>query len=160
MWVLLYVIQFILWPFILKSYWYECRIIHIRTHLISYRISSFLGNTLYLAAFGYYFIISFLGYNGRYDNPYAFYSKTNNLPSPPFHKPYQVSSLPAVCLRHPLVRKSVRLQHPTAHQAGVPDRDRLSMKSSKSLLQNIARRIHMGSGFSEALGNGHWLFCY
>ena len=30
------------------------------------RISLFFGNTLYLAAFGYYFVVSFLGYNGMY----------------------------------------------------------------------------------------------
>ena len=30
------------------------------------RISLFFGNTLYLAAFGYYFIVSFLGYNGMF----------------------------------------------------------------------------------------------
>ncbi|MCJ1257333.1 hypothetical protein MMC24_005158 [Lignoscripta atroalba] len=46
-WVLLYVVQFILWPLISRDYW----------------ISLFFGNTLYLAAFGYYSVISFLGYN-------------------------------------------------------------------------------------------------
>jgi len=46
-WVLLYVFQFILWPLIIMNNW----------------VSLVLGNTLYLAAFGYYFVISFLGYN-------------------------------------------------------------------------------------------------
>ncbi len=47
-WVLLYVIQFILWPLISRDYW----------------ISLFLGNTLYMVALGYYTVICFLGYNG------------------------------------------------------------------------------------------------
>ncbi|MCJ1322312.1 hypothetical protein MMC15_007660 [Xylographa vitiligo] len=46
-WVLLYVVQFVLWPLISTKYW----------------ISLLVGNTLYLTAFGYYFVISFLGYN-------------------------------------------------------------------------------------------------
>ncbi|MCJ1425770.1 hypothetical protein MMC29_003670 [Sticta canariensis] len=46
-WVLLYVVQFILGPLITSDYW----------------ISLFVGNTLYLAALGYYTIISFLGFN-------------------------------------------------------------------------------------------------
>ena len=46
-WVLLYVVQFVLWPVISRSYWF----------------SLFVGNSLYLAAAGYYFVISFLGYN-------------------------------------------------------------------------------------------------
>ncbi|MCJ1311444.1 hypothetical protein MMC25_005115 [Agyrium rufum] len=46
-WVLLYVVQFVLWPLIAQKYW----------------LSLFFGNTLYLAAAGYYFIITFLGYN-------------------------------------------------------------------------------------------------
>lgn len=47
MWVLLYVVQFILGPLITSDYW----------------ISLFVGNTLYLAALGYYTVICFLGYN-------------------------------------------------------------------------------------------------
>ena len=48
-WVFLYVVQFVLMPVIAKEYW----------------LSLFLGNTLYLLAFGYYTVITFLGYNGR-----------------------------------------------------------------------------------------------
>lgn len=47
-WVFLYVIQFLLMPVIARDYW----------------LSLFVGNSLYLVAFGYYFVISFLGYNG------------------------------------------------------------------------------------------------
>jgi hypothetical protein len=34
--------------------------------LTEYRVSLFLGNTLYLLAFGYYTVITFLGYNGKF----------------------------------------------------------------------------------------------
>ncbi|KAJ9647233.1 translation initiation factor IF-2 [Coniosporium tulheliwenetii] len=46
-WVFLYVIQFLLMPVISKDYW----------------VSLFFGNSLYLLAFGYYTVITFLGYN-------------------------------------------------------------------------------------------------
>ncbi|KAF4556210.1 UNC-50-like protein [Elsinoe fawcettii] len=46
-WVFLYVIQFLLMPVISRDYW----------------ISEFFGNSLYFLAFGYYFVITFLGYN-------------------------------------------------------------------------------------------------
>lgn len=46
-WLCLYVIQFILLPVLTKSNW----------------MSMFLGNTLYLFALCYYFVISFYGYN-------------------------------------------------------------------------------------------------
>lgn len=46
-WVMLYVVQFLLWPLLSRDYW----------------ISLFLGNTLYAVALGYYTIICFLGYN-------------------------------------------------------------------------------------------------
>jgi hypothetical protein len=48
-WVFLYVVQFLLMTVIAKEYW----------------ISLFFGNTLYLLAFGYYTVITFLGYNGK-----------------------------------------------------------------------------------------------
>lgn len=46
-WLCLYVIQFVLLPVLTKSNW----------------MSMFLGNTLYLFALCYYFVISFYGYN-------------------------------------------------------------------------------------------------
>ncbi|TID14439.1 putative integral membrane protein [Venturia nashicola] len=46
-WVFLYVLQFLLMPVVAKEYW----------------LSLLLGNSLYLLAFGYYTIITFLGYN-------------------------------------------------------------------------------------------------
>ncbi|KAK4982307.1 translation initiation factor IF-2 [Elasticomyces elasticus] len=48
-WVFLYVVQFLLMPVISRDYW----------------VSLFFGNSLYLLAFGYYMVITFLGYNGR-----------------------------------------------------------------------------------------------
>jgi len=35
-----------------------------------YWVSEFFGNSLYLFAFGYYFVITFLGYNGSYAPSY------------------------------------------------------------------------------------------
>lgn len=46
-WVFLYVVQFLLMPLVAKEYW----------------VSLFFGNTLYLLAYGYYAVITFLGYN-------------------------------------------------------------------------------------------------
>ncbi|MCJ1360287.1 MAG: hypothetical protein MMC33_010291, partial [Icmadophila ericetorum] len=46
-WLLIYVLQFILWPLLSTHYW----------------LSLFFGNTLYLIAATYYFVITFLGYN-------------------------------------------------------------------------------------------------
>jgi len=37
--------------------------------IVSCRISIFLGNSLYLIAFSFYCIITFLGYNGMYHCP-------------------------------------------------------------------------------------------
>jgi len=47
-WVFLYVLQFLLMPLIAQDYW----------------VSNFFGNTMYLTALSYYFVITFLGYNG------------------------------------------------------------------------------------------------
>jgi hypothetical protein len=47
-WVFLYVIQFVLMPVIARDAY----------------VSVFFGNSLYLLAFGYYVVITFLGYNG------------------------------------------------------------------------------------------------
>ena len=49
-WLWLYVVQFLLMPVVARDYW----------------LSLFLGNSLYLVAFGYYFVITFLGYNGMF----------------------------------------------------------------------------------------------
>jgi len=34
-----------------------------------YWVSNFFGNTMYLLALGYYFVITFLGYNGMFQRP-------------------------------------------------------------------------------------------
>ncbi|WPG98026.1 UNC-50 protein [Acrodontium crateriforme] len=47
-WTFLYVLQFLLMPLIAQDY----------------RVSNFFGNTMYLMALSYYFVITFLGYNG------------------------------------------------------------------------------------------------
>ena len=49
-WVFLYVVQFLLMPVVSRDFW----------------VSEFFGNSLYLIAFGYYFVITFLGYNGMF----------------------------------------------------------------------------------------------
>lgn len=48
LWTFLYVLQFLLMPLIAQDYW----------------VSNFFGNTMYLFALSYYFVITFLGYNG------------------------------------------------------------------------------------------------
>jgi len=50
----LYVLQFLFMPLIARDYW----------------VSNFFGNTMYLLAFGYYFVITFLGYNGIHTQDY------------------------------------------------------------------------------------------
>lgn len=52
LWVFLYVLQFLFMPLIARDYW----------------VSNFFGNTMYLLALSYYFVITFLGYNGA-QNP-------------------------------------------------------------------------------------------
>jgi hypothetical protein len=47
-WVFVYVVQFLLMPVVAKDIW----------------ISRFFGNFIYLVAFSYYSVITFLGYNG------------------------------------------------------------------------------------------------
>lgn len=47
-WVFLYVLQFLLMPLIAEDY----------------IVSNLFGNTMYLMALSYYFVITFLGYNG------------------------------------------------------------------------------------------------
>lgn len=47
-WVFVYVVQFILMPVVAKEIW----------------LSRFFGNLIYLVAFSYYCVITFLGYNG------------------------------------------------------------------------------------------------
>jgi hypothetical protein len=49
LWVFLYVLQFLFMPLIARDYW----------------VSNFFGNTMYLLALSYYFVITFLGYNGK-----------------------------------------------------------------------------------------------
>lgn len=49
-WLFLYVLQFLLMPLIARDYW----------------VSNFFGNTMYLLALSYYFVITFLGYNGTF----------------------------------------------------------------------------------------------
>lgn len=77
-WLLIYVIQFLLWYFISGDRWYVLPkrrlgfstssvldlLVVLRGLLMVDRISIFLGNTLYLVAFLYYNVIIFLGYNG------------------------------------------------------------------------------------------------
>jgi hypothetical protein len=48
-WTFLYVLQFLLMPLIAQDYW----------------VSNLFGNTMYLMALSYYFVITFLGYNGK-----------------------------------------------------------------------------------------------
>ncbi len=47
-WTFLYLLQFLLLPLIARDYW----------------VSNLFGNTMYLLALSYYFVITFLGCNG------------------------------------------------------------------------------------------------
>lgn len=47
-WVFLYILQFLLMPLIARDYW----------------VSNLFGNTMYLLALSYYFVITFYGYQG------------------------------------------------------------------------------------------------
>ena len=49
-WVFLYIVQFLLMPLIARDYW----------------VSNLFGNTMYLLALNYYFVITFYGYQGTY----------------------------------------------------------------------------------------------
>ncbi|KAK5147979.1 hypothetical protein LTR32_000668 [Rachicladosporium monterosium] len=49
-WTFLYLLQFLLLPLIARDYW----------------VSNLFGNTMYLLALSYYFVITFLGYNGTF----------------------------------------------------------------------------------------------
>ncbi|KAK5173127.1 uncharacterized protein LTR77_003249 [Saxophila tyrrhenica] len=61
-WVFLYILQFLLMPLIAQDYSFA---------------SNFFGNTLYLVALAYYFVITFLGYNAL-----PFLSRTEVLLAP------------------------------------------------------------------------------
>ncbi|CAK4022065.1 related to integral membrane [Lecanosticta acicola] len=60
-WAFLYVLQFLLMPLIAQDYW----------------VSNLFGNTMYLMALSYYFVITFLGYNAL-----PFLSRTEILLAP------------------------------------------------------------------------------
>ncbi|RMY72962.1 hypothetical protein D0863_04173 [Hortaea werneckii] len=60
-WVFLYVLQFLLMPLIAQDYW----------------VSNFFGNTMFLLALSYYFVIIFLGFNAL-----PFLSRTEVLLAP------------------------------------------------------------------------------
>ncbi|PPJ57792.1 hypothetical protein CBER1_00138 [Cercospora berteroae] len=60
-WTFLYVLQFLLMPLIAQDYW----------------VSNLFGNTMYLMALSYYFVITFLGYNAL-----PFLSRTEVLLAP------------------------------------------------------------------------------
>ncbi|KAM0716885.1 hypothetical protein Q7P37_006737 [Cladosporium fusiforme] len=61
LWVFLYVLQFLFMPLIARDYW----------------VSNFFGNSMYLLALSYYFVITFLGYNAL-----PFLSRTEVLLAP------------------------------------------------------------------------------
>ena len=91
-----------------------------------YRISYFLGNTLYLVAFGYYFIISFLGYNCKQRKALKPSARLTDS-STTFPASYGVHNVAACGICRFLVRKPFRLQHPKACRAGLNHRHRLNV---------------------------------
>lgn len=104
------------------------------------RISLFFGNTLYLAAFGYYFVVSFLGYNGMFtlfSTTHLVFSHTNILSSPTLPQSYQTSPIAISCMWRSLVRQPVRLQYSTAFWADTRDRGRHSVTYKVLCLSSI-----------------------
>ena len=94
-WVFLYVIQFLLMPVIARDYW----------------LSLFLGNSLYLVAFGYYIVITFLGYNGNQTLALLFLYRLRLIVcSSTFSSPHTPSTFTHSCLGHPMVCESLRLE--------------------------------------------------
>ena len=74
------------------------------------RISMFFGNTLYLVAFGYWTVISFLGYNGGFFLSLLGEANEDSVALPP---PHGAFALAIARLRHFLAREPVRVQHTT-----------------------------------------------
>lgn len=96
-WVMLYVVQFILWPLIARDNWFasfpsvQLSPLHPPSKpdaSLPDRVSLFFGNTLYLIALGYYSVICFLGYNGT------------SPPCPHPSIPYALTSHPALPFLH------------------------------------------------------------
>lgn len=112
-WVFLYVVQFLLMPVIARDYW----------------VSLFFGNLLYLVAFGYYFVITFLGYNGTFCVSCIFSSFARwilicvlSTALPP---PYPPPPLPNRGTNNPLVHKSFRPEPAQAFCSSIMGRCRL-----------------------------------
>lgn len=67
-----------------------------------YWVSNLFGNTMYLMALSYYFVITFLGYNGTHRGPGALPEHGSNCPnsranlgdSPPLPQPHGSPPLP------------------------------------------------------------------
>jgi hypothetical protein len=85
------VLQFLFMPLIARDYW----------------VSNFFGNTMYLLAFGYYFVITFLGYNGTYQKHIRTYFNANDNHSSTLPEPYGSPSRPYSGAGHSLVHQFV-----------------------------------------------------
>jgi hypothetical protein len=94
LWVFLYVLQFLFMPLIARDYW----------------VSNFFGNSMYLLALSYYFVITFLGYNGKRNLCLFIVISLTNHFSPAFPEPDR--SPPGTCARsrHHLDHQSVHLR--------------------------------------------------
>lgn len=77
-----------------------------------YWVSNFFGNTMYLLAFGYYFVITFLGYNGMYRKVYhpEIYITLTIILSTPLSEPDRSPLSTRASARHHLVHQFVHLR--------------------------------------------------
>jgi hypothetical protein len=125
LWVFLYVLQFLFMPLIARDYW----------------VSNFFGNSMYLLALSYYFVITFLGYNGKRrlcGCLFIVISLTNYL-SPAFPEPDRSSPGTCASSRHHLDHQFVHLR--------LRDKSRASAvvwsKSEKGSLRVQTKRARM-----------------
>jgi hypothetical protein len=94
-WVFLYILQFLLMPLIAQDYnW----------------VSNFFGNTLYLIALIYYFVITFLGYNGMCQSESSFSTLLTSLSSTPLPQPDRSPARTHTGPRNHMVHQLVHLR--------------------------------------------------
>jgi hypothetical protein len=130
LWVFLYVLQFLFMPLIARDYW----------------VSNFFGNSMYLLALSYYFVITFLGYNGRILRLCLFIviSLTNFL-SPAFPEPNRSSFGTRARSRHHLDHQPVhlRLRHKPGTSALVwsePQKGSLKVRTKRARKLTVHKR--------------------
>ena len=130
LWVFLYVLQFLFMPLIARDYW----------------VSNFFGNTMYLLALSYYFVITFLGYNGgRLRWCLLIVISLTNYLSPAFPEPNRSSFGTCARSRHHLDHQPVhlRLRHKPGTSALVwrePEKGSLKVRTNQARKLPVHKR--------------------